>query len=1233
MSLSKLQLSDQTYFIRTDVLQNPYIQITGFNEIVGTGLHSFFIDANNFVDLGSEIIFEIVDSRGNTVSISPIKDLLRGTSRVVSFSIDNEVSNGPATLYVATVLNEYIDNNASRQPVPNNFKEAHNLLVSKQFQIDKSLPNTDEIIFKKPPTLEVTSSIQPVKKVKTNTISNKSVSGKLQYKPKAASKQNPNFTNPSKTETFDLQFSDARTRTFRFASELGIDIPSLIDYDQNTGTTRFLIKDLAAVLPLTSDGAVIKNITSGSFEEMREALDTNRLDEVDELNMGRFLTKDTGSIPKIFPKTDFNTGEIDQNTVILEKSLSLEDFNSLKGIFPNGTTQATSSIVNYVMPTITFDVDYAGTIKNKTYNKSTAELELFIGDLSSKISNLANNARVIINTPSSLEIPDAILKVSSNINDVRIIVKNPNIELYSEQYLKNYFTGKISFDINSASKSSFISDELKTTSYANITIKDMATVSGDIKKIKIFSKSDALQTQYSLTDEFDVDSDNLLSDKDTGDTGNFNEINKLNFWNVSQLNDIEDEKYLYKYTLRDLNKEFNNIINITSKRSSNVYQIPNESILKYDISSSVLIVDETPQVTSSIYGLYTACDEQPAFGSGVTQPSSLNVYANFLNTDIDSELEILYQIKSANGNISSPQTINLSQYNGSCSLIATIQSSISAGDEVVFYTVNGHPIHGSNSRESCDSAFIGFAKSFYFTEKLLTNQNNVSLFIDNTKSTTQDQQQILSPTNAQQSTENIPDLYALTNSGELHNSIFVNNACYSLVEEIDANTFQNGGVRQDITNISGFDDCATCASASFIELTPEQCLIFNNLANTSATAFFSNASLQSGFISNAKSCNTNTSTNYIYFDAIPSGSQSALSFDNLLISLSTGSIAYSNFELTEPFNGGNLYYGISTAPYKLPDVSFKINSTGSIDEIFYCNPQNLSRTLTHDNKFLPFRLDVEVFESKSDSLIAQDSSFIYPLISQSNEITVTQTNPKYTAVVEDGVTVLDNSFNKIEVYAGADKLKPTTPQNPLPRRFNDYFIVNPDGSLTDLPSIPTIVTSSIGTEKYEIVAYSPTNTLNYIANPIYNESSVQFSELTGSISRPQESIEYIVSVQNAEIPQSTTVSQIIATSSIKEFDTGSFEYSGSFARSADMFLSNNTLLVNKIDKLTKETPSNPEFIRSTWQISQDNLTEPIVASVNVRNQRGVRSPKLIYLEAKIKSWIYKAIFSKAIYKI
>jgi len=346
--LNPLNLSNGTYFIRTSDTQNPYLGIRGLNDVVGLGVYSFLLDGSNFLQKGADIKFEIKDSNGNIVPISGVRNIVKGTSRIISFEINDDVPNGQATLYIATQLNTFSEGGIE-ETIPNNFVNTDNFLFEYRFQVDKTRPNTDEIIFRKPPVLTVTPTIKTVRNItKTNT------------------------TTSSITATVDNYF-----------------------YSEEQFSYTLLVTTSSSTFSFDMDGGV--------------AAITNNVD----------LT--------------------------------------IRGLV-----------------------------------------------------NIIDDSRAYIT------------------------VKNPDIERYTKGEFRGILSSPITFTISYNTIPSISETRLQESAIADIQITDMGVVSGDVAKIRIYGKSDALNTNYTLLSEVDVDYKNLLELEGTGSVGIFNDSDKVGAWSVSK---------------------------------------------------------------------------------------------------------------------------------------------------------------------------------------------------------------------------------------------------------------------------------------------------------------------------------------------------------------------------------------------------------------------------------------------------------------------------------------------------------------------------------------------------------------------------------------------------------------------------------------------------------------------------------------------------------------------------
>jgi len=140
------------------------------DDVVGSGLHSFYIQGSDFLARGSEILFEIVDSSGAIIDIAGVRDLLSGNSSVVSFEVDTTAVDGNATMYVSAVLSNYVDSNGVRTTIPADWSDVPNILFEYNFIVNKSRANTDDVIFRKTPHAVITPSVKNVVRVQKDTL-------------------------------------------------------------------------------------------------------------------------------------------------------------------------------------------------------------------------------------------------------------------------------------------------------------------------------------------------------------------------------------------------------------------------------------------------------------------------------------------------------------------------------------------------------------------------------------------------------------------------------------------------------------------------------------------------------------------------------------------------------------------------------------------------------------------------------------------------------------------------------------------------------------------------------------------------------------------------------------------------------------------------------------------------------------------------------------------------------
>lgn len=329
MSTFTKDLADKDYFLPIERnTNNPYLNLSGIDDVVSNGLHSFYIHGSDYLLRGSEILFEIIDSEGNPVSIAGVRNLLSGNSRVVSFEIDKDIKEGEATLYIAAVLNEYSDENGERILVPEDWFNIPNFLFEFKFIINKSLPNTDDVVFRKTPQIEVTPVIKEAVVVQKDTIqvgsntiydySNFTYTGSLQQNSNSYKNVNGTILSVAKDDTGYVvvgDLDDYKNNVFKLDANGDID-DSIIFPRIRGGVVRDVAyEEVSGDYFFVGDFDTVDDIEYNKFIRVTS---NGLLDlSVDDVNI-------TGSVNKVIPINSDDT-------------IILGDFNSIAGVPYSGS--------------------------------------------------------------------------------------------------------------------------------------------------------------------------------------------------------------------------------------------------------------------------------------------------------------------------------------------------------------------------------------------------------------------------------------------------------------------------------------------------------------------------------------------------------------------------------------------------------------------------------------------------------------------------------------------------------------------------------------------------------------------------------------------------------------------------------------------------------------------------------------------------------------------------------
>ena len=101
---NKLHYLDDLDVLIDDQDKSQHIIITDMPESLPQGKSSFLIETGPYMKEGVELLFDFIDSEGNSIYTEPITEYLEGTSRRVSIEVYDDTAPGTATLTVVGEL-------------------------------------------------------------------------------------------------------------------------------------------------------------------------------------------------------------------------------------------------------------------------------------------------------------------------------------------------------------------------------------------------------------------------------------------------------------------------------------------------------------------------------------------------------------------------------------------------------------------------------------------------------------------------------------------------------------------------------------------------------------------------------------------------------------------------------------------------------------------------------------------------------------------------------------------------------------------------------------------------------------------------------------------------------------------------------------------------------------------------------------------------------------------------
>ena len=121
---------DELDVLIDDVNTSSHIVITDMPQSLPQGKSSFLIETGPYMREGIELVFDFVDSEGNSIYLEPVSDYLEGTSRRVSVEVYSDTAPGPANIIVVGELDEIPTAPglfAETDPVPEEFQGVYNI--------------------------------------------------------------------------------------------------------------------------------------------------------------------------------------------------------------------------------------------------------------------------------------------------------------------------------------------------------------------------------------------------------------------------------------------------------------------------------------------------------------------------------------------------------------------------------------------------------------------------------------------------------------------------------------------------------------------------------------------------------------------------------------------------------------------------------------------------------------------------------------------------------------------------------------------------------------------------------------------------------------------------------------------------------------------------------------------------------------------------------------------------
>ena len=343
-----LNLDKYKTFIEDADPNSLYLKINEFKDVFTGGKNGFVIEGTPYLRETTEVKIEIKDVTGNTIYVEPgdgTPEYYEGLSKVISTHVYDDTPIGEGLVTILAELKEYIDENGTVRPVPDEWKGVYNLKWQRRITVNRNFPNEDKVRFYLRPTVEIEEIVKPVYNINLPTVTRTGEVSGIAELPLAGT----DITNYGGGTIYRLQLSSGSWN--RAVDENVVSVPSL---NYNSRVLEVLNDRVVLVdRPYTVNG-VVNNFTSQSFTttfediEQQEFLESNIISSYAKLTIRRLSTF---------------VGDVARVKIYRKSRNTLEDFQFVQDI----TLEATEFLVDYQADS-TNELYYGNFYGNNLYN-------------------------------------------------------------------------------------------------------------------------------------------------------------------------------------------------------------------------------------------------------------------------------------------------------------------------------------------------------------------------------------------------------------------------------------------------------------------------------------------------------------------------------------------------------------------------------------------------------------------------------------------------------------------------------------------------------------------------------------------------------------------------------------------------------------------------------------------------------------------------------------------------